>query len=315
MITILRNIIQTLSFAILTFGGRIGISLGFIPCFACPFVYSCGGSCYLFSIQRMGFLGLGLFSSPNITPENIFYAVKVTLIIIILILIFSKVWCGWICPFGTLQDWIAKLRKKMGISEYNFSWKTRARLRPIKYILLLITIIVPLLVMFDLAHNDLNMLFCKICPARLIMPFFAGDSRFWGINYQNGVVAVITILSIVFTAITIVGSFFKDRFFCMFCPMLPIIQLFKKFSFIQLEKNVDTCSGCSNCQRNCPMNIRSIHLEKEDKHVMDEDCLLCFRCLESCPEDEVLKVKFFGHTILTSSKIYAIKKYLKNHKK
>lgn len=110
--------------------------------------------------------------------------------------------------------------------------------------------------------SDFYILFCKICPARPIMPIFAGDIRRFGLEYSNWSTLIISIVSVSFAAITIVGSFFKDRFFCMVCPMLPLIHLFNKLSPVRFVKWADGCSGCGNCQRVCPMDIREVHLEK-----------------------------------------------------
>ena len=106
------------------------------------------------------------------------------------------------------------------------------------------------------------------------MPIFAGDIRRFGLEYSNWSTLIISIVSVSFAAITIVGSFFKDRFFCMVCPMLPLIHLFNKLSPVRFVKWADGCSGCGNCQRVCPMDIREVHLEKKNGMVMTEDCIL-----------------------------------------
>ncbi|MDR3243603.1 MAG: 4Fe-4S binding protein [Elusimicrobiota bacterium] len=314
LISKIRLSVQAFSFLILTYGGRIGINLGnALPCFACPFVAGCGGSCFLLLLQRVGPFGLAAYDTlfTYIELKYLMWFV----IFILSAIILSKFWCGWICPFGTLFDVLSALRRKLGIREIEFSWAVRDRLKPIKYIFLGIILIVPFLIAFfsnpGNIHSDFYILFCEICPARPIMPLFAGNTRHFGLEFTNWTTLIISIISISFAAITIVGSFFKDRFFCLLCPMLPLIQLFRKISPVRFEKWADGCSGCGNCQRVCKMDIREVHLEKSNHQVMTEDCILCTQCMQSCPQNNVLKLSFRGKAIFTSSKDYVIKKFKK----
>lgn len=307
MVDNLRSLIQTLMFVFWTYGGRAGVNLGYsVPCFSCPYVSGCAGHCYLMALQgqwSLAFLFSGLLSYKS------FKVVLYFLLFVLLAILLSKLWCGWVCPFGTLQDWLAQLRKRLGIRETEFSWKTRERLKPVKYVLLALLITTPLLITFAGLHRDFYLLFCQICPAKPIMPLFVGETRNLALDYTNTITLTFSVLSLTIAAVTLVGSFFKDRFFCLFCPMLPLIQMSKKISFIRFEKKGHTCLGCGNCQRMCPVDIRDVHLETREKNVMSEDCMLCLRCIESCPEDSALTVKFFNHNIFSSSRKYVAKNY------
>ncbi|MFR9141448.1 MAG: 4Fe-4S binding protein [Phascolarctobacterium faecium] len=99
---------------ILTYGGRIGINLGYaLPCFACPYVAGCGGYCFLMFLQRVGIFGIAAYDRifTYIGLQNLLWF----LIFAVSAIILSKFWCGWICPFGSLLDALSGLRKKMGI--------------------------------------------------------------------------------------------------------------------------------------------------------------------------------------------------------
>lgn len=307
MVDNLRLLIQNFMFVLWTYGGRIGLNFGYsIPCFSCPYVPGCAGHCYLMTLQgQWGFA----FYFPELLSYKGFKVVLYFLIFVLLTMLLSKLWCGWICPFGTLQEWLAKLRKKLGIRETEFSWKTRERLKPVKYILLALLIITPLLITFGGLHRDFYLFFCQICPGKPIMPLFAGQTRNFALDFTNTITLTFSVLSIIIAAGTLLGSFFKDRFFCMFCPMLPLIQMSKKISFIRFEKSVHTCSGCGNCQRMCPVDIKDVHLEKTEKDVMSEDCMLCMRCIEACPEDNTVTVNFLKYKLFSSSRKYVAENY------
>ena len=62
LINKIRLLVQAFSFLILTYGGRIGINLGYaLPCFACPYVAGCGGYCFLMFLQRVGIFGIAAY--------------------------------------------------------------------------------------------------------------------------------------------------------------------------------------------------------------------------------------------------------------
>lgn len=309
----LRFLVQSISFAVLTYGGRFGLRLGqFLPCFACPYVGSCAGDCYLMALQgphwgfQMPFTGI--ISIWGMRALGMFAG------FFLLTVLFSKTWCGWICPFGTLQDWISLLRKKFAIRESQLSWGIRDKLKPIKYILLLFLIVVPILIANAGLHSDFRLPFCQICPAKPLMPVFKGNFSYFAVDTTNPITTVMTILSIILASGIFIGIIFKERFFCMFCPLLALMSLFDKIGFIQLKKKVDACTGCGNCQRICPVDIREVHLEKEKENVLTQDCMLCMKCVEACPQNDALSVKFFKKTIFSSSRKY-ISKYFREKRR
>ncbi len=297
----LRFFIQSLSFAILVYGGRFGLRLGhFLPCFACPYIGSCSGDCYLMALQGPHW-GAGMSLTAMISFWGV-RALGVFIGFIILSIIFSKAWCGWICPFGTLQDWISLLRKRFAVRESVISWKPRDKLKSVKYLLLIFLIIIPVLIANAGLHPDFQFPFCQICPAKPLMPLLIGNFNYFAIDSVNLITTVMSMLSLVLAAAVLVGIIFKERFFCMFCPLLALVSIFDKAGIVKLKKNPGACSGCRNCQRVCPLDIREVHLDK--KNITSDDCILCLKCLESCPQDNVLSLKFFKKTIFSSSGKY-----------
>lgn len=299
----LRSFIQIATFFLLTYGGRLGVKLGhFLPCFSCPYVQGCSGHCYLMALQRSQW-GFELPFKHYIGTGGVRVLVMF-LGFFALVIFLNKIWCGWICPFGTFQDWITSLRKRFSIRESQFSWDFRDRLKPIKYILLISLIVIPILIANAGLHEDFGLPFCQICPAKPLMPLFEGSFKNFAVDITNSITATMTILSIILAAGILIGFVFKDRFFCIFCPMLALIHLFQKIGFMQLKKKIDACTGCGNCQRVCPLDIRQVHLEKEKENVLTQDCVLCLKCVEACPQDNALSLKFLKKGLFSSSGKY-----------
>jgi polyferredoxin len=165
-------------------------------------------------------------------------------------------------------------------------------------------IVIPVLIGNAGMHSDYRLPFCQICPAKPIMPLFEGNFQYFSVNVTNSITIAMTVTSLILAAFFVIGMFFKDRFFCIFCPMLAILSLIEKVSFFNLKKNVDGCIGCGTCQRVCTMDIRDVHMEREKSDVQSQDCMLCMKCAESCAQDNVLTITLLGKRIFSSSKDY-----------
>lgn len=308
MVEKLRLVSQHAAFLFFMYGGRVGIHLGnSLPCFACPYVTGCAGHCYLMVLQRShvgfqtGFDRLFSGAVPDLVwPFLLFLALFLPL---------SKFWCAWLCPFCLFQDWISGIRKRLGIREMILTRTTRRRLKPVKYILLALLIGIPLAIANFGLHPDWGLPFCQICPARPILPLFAGNPGHFHIDTTNGVTLSFTTLSMLLTGGLLAGMFFKERFFCLFCPMLALMHLFTRLSPVRFEKNVHACTGCGNCERMCPADIPDVHLEKKHRNALTEDCTGCMTCAESCPGDGVLTWKWFRVKLFSSSRRYLAEKW------
>ena len=294
-----RLVVQHLFFIVLTYGGRFGLFLGSaLPCFSCPFVSGCAGHCYLMGLQ--GFIGLGLgrklFGAAGLQALGYF------VLFVLLVALLGKTWCGWICPFGLLQDWLSMLRKKLGIRQSVISQRMTAGLAWVKYALLVSLLIIPLLITMGLMHPDFQLPFCNICPAKLIMPLFAGDTRYLSLDMTNTITAAFSASLLIITGAMLIGMFFKDRFFCIFCPLLALIHLLKPLNALRLVKSPQNCIGCGACRRVCPMDIEEVYREKEKRDVQAGACLNCGNCVEACASDRALCLKWFGLKLVESSR-------------
>ena len=306
----LRTATQYVSFVVLMYGGRFGIRLGSaLPCFACPYVNGCGGHCYLMGLQGVYGFGLGL---EALRGAPLMTALGWLAVFVMLTALFGKTWCGWICPFGLFQDWFTLLRRKLGVRERILTEKTRRILAPIKYILLVYMITLPPLVTAGLLHQDFYLPFCNICPGKSLLPLFAGNPQYLALNFSTVVTLIFSSLLLIITGITLIGIFFKDRFFCIFCPLLALIHLAKPVTLLRLSKDVDACIGCGNCRRACPMSITEVQQERVTPDVQFDECLDCANCAESCTTDGALRLKWFRFNLFSSSRRHAARSVQKS---
>lgn len=273
----LRWIIMITSFVLLVYGGRfLSINTTYLPVFNCPYNLDAvvEGSCLYITNFRDYISGEMSGSALNL--------LKIYGITIGLILMFGKLWCGYICPFGFIQELVYKLRGFLGIKPLTLTQKHKDVIKIVKYAVLLIFVV--------------GLGFCDICPVRFVLPPL------------NGVATGLEV-GLIVAVITMVAALFSERFFCRICPMGAIMGILNKFSPWKIKKDCISCTECGICYEVCPMDIREIYTEREKEDVTDVDCIFCNKCIDNCPEKEALSLSCLGKKVYKSSR----KKYYKNN--
>ncbi|MEN8189134.1 MAG: 4Fe-4S binding protein [Thermodesulfobacteriota bacterium] len=293
---------QIAAFALLVYGGFLAINIGDrLPTFACVFEDGRGGSCYLMGFQHQMTIPFNrIFTGRGI-------GVLVGLLTFIgFFILFNKAWCGFVCPLGTIQDWLTKLRCRFSVRYSSYPESLFNRLSSIKYILLALLILIPMGIgnsitgLPKLGH-DWGVPFCMICPGRTVLPLFIGDFSQLAIDFSSRTKMVFTALGMGITGLFFTGAFVKKRFICLFCPMSGFHYIFSKAGMLRLTKNGDTCTRCGNCYRVCDVGIRAIADDVESKNIVKDDCIMCFKCVEACPEEGCLKASFLGIPVYEST--------------
>ena len=228
-----------------------------LNCYSCP---AASGAC------PMGALQNALSDSGKTIP---YYVIG---IILLYGLLFGRWICGFLCPFGLIQDLLHKIKTpKVGKSKL-----TRV-LSYFKYVVLgFFAILFPLIyATFDFPLPG----FCKyICPAGTLEGAVGLLS-----NPENenmlGMLGPLFTWKFLLMVGFIVGCVFLYRFFCrFFCPLGAIYGLFNKISFIGVKLNKDACVDCGLCAGKCKMDIR---------HVGDQECIQCGECMDVCPTNAI----------------------------
>ena len=223
-----------------------------INCYSCPGAI---GACPLGSLQ-------GAFSADHST---LYYVCGILLLYSIL---FGRMICGWLCPFGLVQELLYKIKTpKLGKSPV-----TRL-LSYLKYVILVFFVfIVPI----TYAFKDTPLpAFCKyICPAGTIEGGLLLLSNEINASYFSMLGPIFTWKFLMMVSI-VVGSIFAFRLFCRFlCPLGALYGLFNKISFFGVKVNMDKCTRCNLCVSHCKLDIR---------HVGDQECISCGECIDVCP--------------------------------
>ena len=295
---------QLIAFILLVYGGAIGFDLGNkLPTFAC--IYNpeyTGGKCFLGMLQHdlrhplpmyLGYAGFTILISLGV--------------FILWLVLLNKSWCGFMCPLGTMQDWMSMLREKMHIRYSSYTWPNRKKIQSIKYILLILLLVIPVMISNSVMGlptlpHAMSMPFCDICPGRMLVPAFTGDFNQFYIDFSSTAGIVMSALGMIIVGLFLVGAFVKKRFFCYFCPMSAFHNAFSKYSLLRLYKDGSKCTKCGDCYTACDMDILEIADDVKSKNILTEDCTLCLKCVAACPEEGCLELNFAGASIFEATK-------------
>lgn len=229
-----------------------------LNCYSCPGAIA---SCPLGSFQNYIVNRKGLSGLINRFP---FYILG---LIILFGVVFGRVVCGFLCPFGFIQELIYKI-KSPKIKKNNLTRKFTIT----KYIILfLFAILFPIILG--------NPSFCKfICPAGTIEAGVILVS--FNKSLQNSIGFLFN-WKVFVASIIIIMSLFMYRFFCRFiCPLGAIYSFFNRTAIFRIKINEKTCTHCNACINTCLMDV---------KKVGDRECIECGECIKKCPENALYR--------------------------
>ena len=267
-----RTLVQ-LAFAALTNGYAAGFAQGRIyrgpgklvcvpglNCYSCP---GAVGSCPLGSLQAV---------LTGRTHKFPFYVLGFLLLFGAL---FGRLVCGWLCPFGLVQDllhkipFVKKLRRLPG----------ERALRYLKYAVLVGFVIVLPLVVLDIVGQG-QPWFCKyICPSGTLfagIPLIASNPPLraalgWLFTWKAAILLALVLLSIVLW-----------RPFCRYlCPLGAIYGLFNPVAVYRFRIDEDRCTDCGACKAACKLDIDVRRTPNS------AECVRCGTCRRACPHGAI----------------------------
>ncbi|MES9955050.1 MAG: 4Fe-4S binding protein [Candidatus Thiodiazotropha sp. 6PLUC2] len=301
-LSIVRKLVQISAFLFFVYGGVITsyyledkIS-GALPALSCAYDFQGSDLCTLIPIQHQMDHRLG---ETIVKGGNLMMGIMPTVItlgtFLVLFVLLNKAFCGWICPLGTFQELLQIIGQKIGLQrQHSLAKPLVSRIRPVKWFILLILVFgFPLLTGMGLLNHDLGDPFCKICPSRILTTLATGDTSQLYVDTANTTTIVLSLVADFLFGLMIALGLTLRQPFCRICPMLALHAVFRKLGLLRLIKNATPrCERCGLCAKACPMDIHEIHTDMENRNVTFEDCTLCGRCVEFCPDKNVLQLKY-----------------------
>jgi polyferredoxin len=243
--------------------------------------------------------GWSMQSATNVFP---WLAVASFLIVGVLI---GKSLCGWVCPFGFIQDLVDFIKtKKMEISP-----ATHGSMTYIKYFILGIVLLISLTFSaskliggYKSYESALGIFayapFTTLSPAETLfatLPKMVQDFStvimekpvlevLYGILFLPALfwVQLFILIGVLLFAVYVPRSWCK-----YFCPHGAIMAVLNRFSFLGLRRDPVKCvkGECRECVKACPMRVRILELPWEK--FSDPECIYCLKCVDACPNKAI----------------------------
>ena len=179
--------------------------------------------------------------------------------------------CGWLCPFGLIQDFLHKIPFVKKISTFRGDWL----LRKLKYVIFLVFVILLPMFVVDMLGQGAPY-FCKlICPAGTLeggIPLVLLNSAMrtavgWLYAWKNVLLVVIVLLSVAIY-----------RPFCKYiCPLGAVYSVFNPIAVFRYRVDKEACTHCGACAKACKMQVDPSETPNHP------ECIRCGSCKKVCP--------------------------------
>jgi len=268
-------------------------------------VYPPGAPCFFVEGRKL-VKGCNIYLLSDALARRIHLSLILPAVLVFVALSFllGRWWCGWVCPLGAMGDAIDALRRKMRVHHHAaWSAKLRTALRGSSYATFFATAGISFVIgmkPFRWLQRYLYLPFCEICPARLACPLLAGGTPSFTGSLLTVPHCIFTFLMYGVLAFFVVGFLSARRLWCHFCPMGLSTSWFNRGAALAIGKDDVRCNRCGACVEACPMGCEHV-IEKKGKELLNRhDCIFCLRCVEQCPKEKCLSLRFFGLRLLES---------------
>jgi polyferredoxin len=190
-------------------------------------------------------------------------------------LVAGRAFCGWMCPVGAVQEFLARLARRWSGEKRHVRGKaSRARLplalrgradrilRRGKILSLAVILVASVVTVYPPLYD--------LCPARALFSLKLTTGLLWSV------------------LIFFIGtSLLVERAWCKYlCPLGPILAFFNKIAPLRIVVDHECCNHCGRCDVECSMGIQDV-----PERLRDMECIQCLECLDTCARDGSLTLK------------------------
>ena len=173
--------------------------------------------------------------------------------LILPVILAGVLFCGFVCPLGSVQEWLFILGRKMHLPAFKTPLFIQRYVQFIRYVLAV------------LSFTGISFLVLNL--------------RYY--FHQNVILGMLNLASSILLALFFLASLFFPRPFCnYFCLKGAIDGALSMLRFISIQRNKSRCTACHRCTQACPM-----HIEVEKANFLRHpNCINCLQCLKACPQ-------------------------------
>ena len=223
------------------------------------------------------------------------------LVTIGLTMIIGRVWCGWICPLGSLLEWVSfrKARKRAA--------SISPHLRVVKYFLLATSLAAALFGGLSLLVLDPIAIFTRTLTTAILPAIFYAvnsiETALYHVSFltpaldgfeglvRGSIIPVdqpafaqnVAIAALFFGIIAL--NLLAHRFWCRYlCPLGALLGLLSKFSLFRPVIG-SACTQCTRCAVVCKPG--AVDINPDNFHIMPSECTMCLDCLANCKQGDI----------------------------
>lgn len=230
---------------------------------------------------------LGWMAKIQFLPALLALNVGVIAALVLITLVFGRIYCSVICPLGIMQDIFGAIGKKARKNRYSYS----PALNILRYVMLgvmvlaiifgigsVVAILAPYSAYGRIAQNLLVPLWAW---GNNILAYFAersGSYAFYSVDVRIGSLSVLIVAAVTLVVLAVL-SWRNGRTYCnTICPVGTVLGFFARFSWLKPVINTSKCNSCGLCARNC----KAACIDNKSHSIDYSRCVACMDCLAKC---------------------------------
>lgn len=183
--------------------------------------------------------------------------------VLLITILFKRVFCSHICPMGTVLEWIGIVSRKFAIGKRRLPQKVDQTLTWVKYPLLLVILSLTIIV-GELVFRDFD-------------PYYVLFSA--GTGHGIDTFGIWVTLGVIIAGVLIPLSFCK-----YLCPMAACLAPLSRFGLVRISRDQEQCTQCGSCDTACEWGIKV----SESETVTSAECSNCQDCIRACTVPKTL---------------------------
>jgi polyferredoxin len=214
-----------------------------------------------------GLMNLKAWLSTGVVPEIHPAAMVLIAAFLAISLLLRKAFCSWLCPIGTLSEWLWKL----GRSNIAFPRWADVPLRGLKYVLLAFFLWAIANMPVEAILGFMRAPYGVIADVKML--------NFFRFMSTTAVVVIAALLGL---------SLVLRNFWCRYlCPYGALLGLVALLSPVRIRRDADKCIDCTKCAKACPSRLP---VDRRPQ-IRSAECTLCMSCVAACPVKGALDAK------------------------
>ena len=228
---------------------------------------------------------LGWLAKIQFLPAVMALNVVVVVALLLLTLVFGRIYCSVICPLGIFQDLLARIRRKK--NKYSYSSEVRWLRYPVLVLFVVAGVagigsLFQLLAPYSAYGRIATMLFQPVWElgnnVLAIVAERADSYAFYSVDTWMRSLPVFIIAAVTLVVLFIL-AWRGGRTYCnTICPVGTILSFFARFSWLKIHFDTDKCKNCSMCSKNC----KAACIDYKTHTVDYSRCVVCGNCIDSC---------------------------------